>query len=129
MIKPDGVERRLVGNILQRFENRGFRMVALKMLNVSRELAESHYADHKGKSFYDGLLTFILSGPVVAVVMEADNAVALARRMMGTLDPLEAMSGTIRGDLTTDTRCNLIHGSDSTDAAAREIGLWFPELK
>jgi nucleoside-diphosphate kinase len=127
MVKPDGVERRLVGEILQRFEKRGLRVVALKMMNVSRELAEKHYEAHKGKGFYEDLLAFITSGPVVAVVLEADDAVALARQMMGALNPVDASPGTIRGDYTTEKQKNLIHGSDSPEAALREIALWFPD--
>ena len=128
MVKPDGVERGLAGEIIRRFENRGFRILALQMVNMSRDLAERHYEAHKGKSFYDGLLDFILSGPVVAMVMEADNAIELSRQMMGALNPAEAAPGTIRGDLTTETRRNLIHGSDCPEAAEREIALWFPGL-
>ena len=128
MIKPDGVARRLVGEIIRRFEARGFNITALKMLTPSKELAEKHYAVHKGKPFYEGLLEFITSGSVVAMVLEADDAVRLVRNMMGALDPAEAVSGTIRGDFTTDTRQNIIHGSDSSETAAFEIALWFPEL-
>ncbi|MDO8587449.1 MAG: nucleoside-diphosphate kinase [Armatimonadota bacterium] len=129
MIKPDGVKRRLVGEILGRFEKRGFQLIALKMLDVSRELAERHYEAHKGKVFYDELLEFVTSGTVVAMVLEAEDAVKLGRRMIGALDPSEAAPGTIRGDFTTSTRQNLIHGADSAEAAAREIALWFPELR
>ena len=128
MIKPDGVQRRLVGDIIRRFENRGFRIVAIKMMNVSRELAEKHYEAHKGKPFHDALIEFTVSGPVVAMVLEADNAVDLTRQMMGSLDPAEAQPGTIRGDLTVDTQRNLVHGADSPEAAQRELALWFPEL-
>ncbi|MDO8682439.1 MAG: nucleoside-diphosphate kinase [Armatimonadota bacterium] len=128
MIKPDGVERRLVGEIIRRFENRGFDIIALKMLTMSRDLAEKHYEAHKGKPFYAALLEFITSGPVVAMVLQAENAVTLARQMMGALNPLDAAPGTIRGDFTTDTRKNLIHGADCPEAARREIALWFPEL-
>jgi len=129
MIKPDGVERHLVGEIVRRFETRGFRIVALKMTDVSPDLAARHYEVHQGKPFYDDLIEFITSGPVVAMVLEADNAVALARQMMGALKPSDATPGTIRGDFTTDTQKNLIHGSDSPDTAAYEIGLWFPQVE
>jgi nucleoside-diphosphate kinase len=128
MIKPDGVRRKLAGEIVKRFEERGLVLVTLKMLTPSRELAEKHYAVHKGKDFYDALLDFITSGPVIAMVLEADNAVQLVRKMMGALNPLDALPGTIRGDFTTSTRENLIHGSDSPETAAFEIALWFPEL-
>jgi nucleoside-diphosphate kinase len=127
MVKPDGVERGLVGEIVRRFETRGFRIVALKMTDVTPELAARHYEVHQGKPFYDALIEFITSGPVVAMVLESDNAVALARQMMGALKPLDASPGTIRGDFTTDTQKNLIHGSDSLETAAFEIGLWFGE--
>ncbi|MEN6371622.1 MAG: nucleoside-diphosphate kinase [Armatimonadota bacterium] len=129
MIKPDGVRRRLVGEIIHRFEAREFTIVALKQLTPSRELAERHYAVHKGKQFYEGLVEFITSGPVVAMVLEADDAVRLVRNMMGALKPAEAMPGTIRGDFTTEVRQNLIHGADSSETAAAEIALWFPELE
>jgi len=128
IIKPDGVERRLVGEIISRFESRGFTISALKMLRPTRELAEKHYACHKGKDFYEPLLDFITSGSVVALVLEAENAVELARKTIGALDPAEAAPGTIRGDFTVDTRRNLVHGSDSPETAAKEIALWFPEL-
>jgi nucleoside-diphosphate kinase len=129
MVKPDGVRRGVVGEIISRFERRGFRIVALKMLTPSRALAEAHYAVHRGKPFYDGLVDFVTSGPVVAMVLEADNAVALVRQMMGALKPEEAAPGTIRGDLTVDVQQNLIHGADSPDTAAAEIALWFPDVE
>ena len=128
MIKPDGVNRRLVGEIIRRFEQRGFRIVALKMLDVSLDLARRHYAVHEGRPYYERLLEFIVSGPCVAMVLEADNAVALVRQMMGALNPADAAAGTIRGDFTTDVRENLVHGADSAESAAREIALWFPDL-
>lgn len=128
MIKPDGVERRLVGEIIQRFEVRGFNIDALKMLTPSRELAEKHYAVHKGKEFYDRLVDFITSGPVVAMIIETEDAIQLVRHMMGAAKPLEAAPGTLRGDLTAETTRNLVHGSDSPESAAYEIELWFPEF-
>jgi nucleoside-diphosphate kinase len=128
MIKPDGVRRRLVGEIIRRFEARGFAIAALKMLVPPRELAEKHYAVHKGKPFYDSLVEFITSGPVVVMVLEADDAVRLVRNMMGALQPPEALSGTIRGDFTTDIQQNLVHGADSSETAQAEIALWFPEV-
>lgn len=128
MIKPDGVERGLVGEIIRRFEARGINIAGLKMLEPSQELAKKHYALHQGKPFYDSLVEFVTSGTIVAMVLEADDAVRLVRNMMGALKPADAMPGTIRGDLTTDTQKNLIHGADSLETAAAEIALWFPEL-
>lgn len=128
LIKPDGVRRRLIGEIIGRIERRNLRIAAMKMLTPSRELAEQHYAAHRGKDFFEPTVEFITSGPVVAMVVEGQNAVSLMRNMIGALDPQEAASGTIRGDLTTSTRENLIHGSDAADTAEREIALWFPEL-
>lgn len=128
MIKPDGVRRQLVGEIIRRFETRGFDIVAMRMLTLSKEFAEKHYAIHNGKPFYDGLVDFITSGPVVAMVLESDDAVRLVRIMMGSLKPADSLPGTIRGDLTTNTQQNLIHGSDSLETAESEIALWFPEL-
>lgn len=127
MVKPDGVERRLVGEIIGRFERRGLRLVGLKMVQVTRELAEAHYAVHKGKPFFGELVEFIVSGPVVAMVWEGDNAIALVRQMMGALRPLEAQPGTIRGDFTIEVQKNLVHGSDAEETAAAEIALWFGE--
>jgi len=129
MVKPDGVKRQLVGEIIRRFEARGFEIVALKMLVPSRGLAEKHYAAHEGKPFYESLVEFITSGPVVAIVLEADDAVRLVRNMVGALKPADAGPGTIRGDFTTDIQQNLIHGADSPETAASEIALWFPELE
>jgi nucleoside-diphosphate kinase len=128
MVKPDGVRRHLIGEIVRRFEAKGFQIVAMRMLVASEELAQKHYAAHMGKPFYDGLVEFITSGPVVAMVLEAEDAIRLVRNAMGALKPSEALPGTIRGDLTTQMRENLIHGSDSLEAAQTEIGLWFPEL-
>jgi len=125
MIKPDGVDRRLVGEILSRFERRGLRLVGLKMVKPDRELAAQHYAVHRGKPFYEDLVAFITSGPVVAVALEGSQAVTLVRRMMGALKPEEAAPGTIRGDLTTETQTNLVHGSDSAETAQEELALWF----
>lgn len=128
MIKPDGVRRRYIGEIIRRFENRGFNILALNMLVPSKELAHKHYAVHKGKPFFEPLVEFLTSGPVVAMVLEAEDAVRLARNMIGALKPADALAGTIRGDLTTDMRENLVHGSDSAATAEFEIALWFPEL-
>jgi nucleoside-diphosphate kinase len=128
VVKPDGVQRGLTGTILARFEARGFKIVALKQLTVSRELAEEHYAEHNSKPFFAGLVEFITSTPSVAVVFEGQNAIALSRQMIGATDPLNVAPGTIRGDFTLDKQANLIHGSDSAESAEREIALWFPEL-
>jgi len=128
MVKPDGVRRKLVGEILGRIERRNLDIVAMKMLTPSRELAEAHYAAHREKAFFAPTDEFITSGPVVAMVVEGDSAINIMRHMIGALNPEDAASGTIRGDLTTSTRFNLIHGSDSPNAAATEIALWFPDL-
>lgn len=128
MIKPDGVRRRLMGEIISRIERRNFDITAMKILIPSRALVEEHYAVHKGKDFFESTVEFVTSGPVVAMVVEGDNAITILRHMMGALKPEQAASGTIRGDFTISTRENLIHGSDSPETAAREIALWFPEL-
>ena len=126
MIKPDGVRRKLAGEIISRIEKRNLTISAMRMLTPSRELAEEHYAAHRGKDFFEPTVEFIISGPVIAMVVEGDNAIRIMRNMMGALDPTQAASGTIRGDHTISTRENLIHGSDSPEAAEREIALWFP---
>jgi nucleoside-diphosphate kinase len=125
LIKPDGVQRRLVGTIIQRFEQKGLRLVALKLLKPSRDLAEKHYAVHKGKPFYDSLLQFLTSGPTVAMVWEGREAVAVARTLMGVTDGTKAPPATIRGDFALSVQNNLVHGSDSPENAALEIALWF----
>ncbi len=126
-IKPDGVQRRLVGEIIRRFENKGFTLVGLKFLKVSRELAEAHYDVHKEKPFFSGLVEFITSGPVVAMVWEGDGVVAAARKLIGATNPLVAEPGTIRGDFGWNIGRNLIHGSDAIETAQREISLWFKD--
>ncbi len=125
MVKPDGVERRLVGEIIRRFETRGLRLVALKMLTPGRELAEAHYAVHREKPFFGELVDFITSGPVVSMVWESKDAIRLGRNMIGPLKPVEAQPGTIRGDFTTEVQTNLVHGSDAPETAEQEIALWF----
>jgi nucleoside-diphosphate kinase len=125
IIKPDGVQRGLVGKILARFEERGLKIVALKMVQVSRELAEKHYAIHKGKFFYEGLVNYIGSSPVVVMVLEGHEAIGVARAMVGSTRPWEAAAGTIRGDYAVMGLRNLIHASDSPETAASEIALWF----
>ncbi|MDQ6675495.1 MAG: nucleoside-diphosphate kinase [Chloroflexota bacterium] len=125
IIKPDGVQRGLVGPILSRLESRGLKLVGLKLLRVSREFAESHYAEHEGKPFYPGLLTYITSGPVVVACVEGSTAVQMVRNSVGTTNPLNAAPGTIRADLALDIGRNLIHASDAPETAERELALWF----
>lgn len=127
MIKPDGVERGLIGEIISRFERKGLKLTGAKLILMPLALAEQHYAEHKGKDFYERLLTFITSGPVMAMVWEGDNAVAHARALIGKTNSLEAAPGTIRSDFAIHTNFNLIHGSDSHDNAIREIGIFFRE--
>jgi nucleoside-diphosphate kinase len=124
-VKPDGVERGLVGEILQRFERRGLKLVGLKIMNVSPKLAEEHYGEHKGKPFFDGLVKHITSGPIVAMVWEGKNAVALARSTIGATNPVDATLGSIRGDLSVDIGRNIVHGSDSPTNAIRETNIFF----
>lgn len=128
MIKPDGVRRKLAGEIIRRIESRNFDIVAMKMLTAPRELVEEHYAVHRGKDFFEPTVDFVCSGPVIAMVVEGDNAIQLMRTTMGATNPLNAAPGTMRGDLTISMRENLIHGSDSPETAKTEIKLWFPEL-
>lgn len=125
LLKPDCVQRRLVGTLIQRFEQKGLRLVALKFVQASRELAQKHYAIHKGKPFYDSLLSFLTSGPTVAIVWEGREAVAVARGLMGPTDGTKAAPATIRGDFALSVQNNLVHGSDSPENAATEISLWF----
>lgn len=127
LIKPDGIERRLIGEIIGRIERKGLTIAALELKLVGDELARAHYAEHEGKPFFDSLLEFIRSGPVVAAILEGPRAVAAFRQLAGGTDPVEkAAPGSIRGDLGLDTQSNLVHGSDSPESAAREIALWFP---
>jgi nucleoside-diphosphate kinase len=125
LLKPDCVQRRLVGTIVDRFEKKGLRLVALKLVKASRDLAEKHYAVHKGKPFYESLLKFLTSGPTVAMVWEGREAVVVARTLMGPTDGTKAPPATIRGDFAISLQNNLVHGSDSPENAALEIGLWF----
>lgn len=127
MIKPDGVQRGLVGDIISRFETKGFTLVGLKLLSVSRELAEQHYAVHRERPFFAGLVDFITSGPVVAMVWEGEGVIASARKIIGATNPLTAEPGTIRGDLGVTIGRNIIHGSDAPETAQTEIALWFNE--
>ena len=129
LIKPDGVSRSLVGDILARIESKGLTFAALELKNVSDDLAAKHYAEHEGKPFYPSLVEFITSGPLVAAVLEGPRAVAAFRQIAGGTDPVEkAVPGTIRGDYALSTQYNLVHGSDSPESAEREIALWFPAL-
>jgi nucleoside-diphosphate kinase len=125
LLKPDCIHRRLAGAILQRFEQKGLRLAGLKLVQASRSLAEQHYAVHKGRPFYESLLTFLTSGPTVALVLEGRDAVAVVRSLIGATDGAKAAPGTIRGDFGISIQNNLIHGSDSVDNAATEIALWF----
>ncbi len=127
MIKPDGVQRRLIGKVIQRIEQSGLKIVAMKFMSVSRELAEKHYEVHKGKSFYDGLIKYITSGPVVAMVVEGENAIARIRKLVGSTNPQEAEPGTIRGDFAQHIGRNIIHASDGEETAMKEISLWFTD--
>src|SRR3712207_3727694 len=120
LVKPDAMQRGLAGEIITRLERRGLRIVGLKLMQVSRELAERHYGEHQGKGFYEGLIGYITSSPIIAAVFEGTNAIEAARQTMGKTNPLQAAPGTIRGDLGLETGRNLVHGSDSPDSAARE---------
>jgi nucleoside-diphosphate kinase len=125
LVKPDGVQRLLVGRIVGRFEERGLKLVALKLLQIERHFAERHYAIHRGKPFFEGLIDFITSGPLVAAALEGPNAIANVRTMVGATRPHEAAAGSIRGDLAVETAQNLVHASDSAETAASELALWF----
>ena len=125
LLKPDSIQRALIGEVVGRFERRGLKVVAMKMVRVSRSLGETYYAEHKGKSFFEPLMSYITAGPVVAMVLEGDGAVASVRRMMGKTNSAEAEPGTIRGDLALTIGRNVIHGSDSPESAKREIPLFF----
>ncbi len=128
LIKQDGVARGLVGEVLGRIERKGFRIVALEQRTLTREIAESHYGEHRDKPFFAGLVAFITSAPLVAAVIEGNEAIVSWRSMMGATNPVNAAPGTIRGDLATETQNNVTHGSDSPESAAREIALFFPGL-
>ncbi|MGB3301695.1 nucleoside-diphosphate kinase [Gordonia sp. (in: high G+C Gram-positive bacteria)] len=129
LIKPDGVQRGLVGEVLARIERKGLTLAALELRTVTTEVASEHYAEHAERPFYGSLLDFITSGPLVAAVVEGPRAISAFRQLAGGTDPVEkATPGTIRGDFALETQFNIVHGSDSPESAAREIGLWFPEL-
>jgi len=125
LVKPDGVQRQLVGRVLTRFEERGLKLVGLKLVHVDRALAEQHYAVHRDKPFFRGLVEFITSGPLVAAALEGPNAIAIVRAMNGATRPHEAAPGSIRGDLAVETAQNLVHASDSPETATAELALWF----
>ena len=125
LVKPDGVKRALIGEVIKRFEKRGLRLAALKMCRLSKEMAEKHYAEHAGKAFFAGLVEFITSGPVVAMAVQGENAIRVVRTMMGATNPLDAAPGTIRGDLALVMANNVIHGSDGPESAVRELAMFF----
>jgi len=125
MLKPDAVQRGLVGEVITRFEKKGFKLAGMKFIQVDRALAEAHYAEHRGKMFFEPTVTYLISSPVVAMVWQGNNAVALARQLMGSTKPVEANPGSIRGMFGVDVSRNIIHGSDSVTSAEREISLYF----
>lgn len=127
LIKPDAMQRGLAGEIIGRLERRGLRIVGLKLMQVPDGLARRHYAEHEGKGFYEGLIQYITSSPIIAAVIEGTNAIEAARQSMGKTNPLQAAPGTIRGDLALETGRNLVHGSDSPESAAREVALFFAD--
>ena len=129
LVKPDGVQRGLIGAIVSRFEQRGLKLVAMKFIQMSRELAETHYAVHKERPFYNSLVDYIISGPVVAMVWEGKDAIAAARSTMGATNPVAAAPGTIRGDFGMEIGRNLVHGSDSPENAVKEVNLFFGEAE
>ena len=128
LVKPDAFERRLTGEIIARFERKGLKPVAMKLMQANEELANTHYEEHTDKPFFGELVSFILRGPLVAMVLEGESAVAAARQVIGETNPLEADAGSIRGEFATEVTFNLVHGSDSPESAKREIALWFPKL-
>ncbi len=127
IIKPDAVQRRLAGEILARFESKGLRVAALKLMQVPREMGEQHYGEHKGRPFFEGLIDFITGGPVMVGVLEGNEAIAVVRSMLGATNGVAAAPGTIRGDYSISKQNNLVHGSDSPESAQREIALWFKD--
>jgi nucleoside-diphosphate kinase len=128
LVKPDAFARNLTGEIIARFERKGLRLVALQLMTMSRDLAARHYAEHEGKPFYEELVSFITSGSLVAMVLEGESAIAAARQVIGATNPLEASPGSIRGDYAIAVGQNMVHGSDAPESAAREVGLFFPDL-
>jgi nucleoside-diphosphate kinase len=128
LVKPDAFARNLTGEIIARFERKGLRLVAMKLMTMDRELASRHYAEHEGRPFYEELVSFITSGPLVAMVLEGEKAVEAARQVIGATDPLQAVSGSIRGDYAIAVGQNMVHGSDAPESAKREVGLFFADL-
>lgn len=128
LVKPDGVQRGLIGEVIGRIERKGFKIVALELRTLDRQTAETHYGEHKDKPFFKDLVDFITGGPLVAAVIEGNEAISAWRTMMGATNPANAAMGTIRGDLATETQFNVSHGSDSPESAAREIKLFFPNI-
>jgi nucleoside-diphosphate kinase len=128
LVKPDAFQRSLTGEIIARFERKGLRLIALTLMTMSTDLAERHYAEHVGKPFFEELVAFITSGPLAAMVFEGEHAVEAARQVIGATNPLQATTGSIRGDYALEVGQNMVHGSDSTESAAREVGLFFPDL-
>ena len=128
LVKPDAFARGLTGEVIARFERKGLTIVALKHMTMPRDMAERHYGEHVGKPFFDSLVQFITSGPLVAMVLEGPDAVTAARQVIGATNPLEAAPGSIRGDFALDVQTNLVHGSDSPKSATREVDLFFPDL-
>jgi nucleoside-diphosphate kinase len=128
LVKPDAFARNLTGEIIARFERKGLRLVALKLMTMDRELAERHYAEHDGKPFFEELVGFITSGPLVAMALEGEHAITAARQVIGATNPLQATTGSIRGDFAVVVGRNMVHGSDAPESAAREVGLFFPDL-
>jgi nucleoside-diphosphate kinase len=127
LVKPDGMRRRLAGEILARFERRGFELRGARLLKITRSLAQQHYAEHKGKPFFGDLVSFISSGPVLALAVRGESAVSVVREMMGATNPLDSAPGTIRGDYALELSENIVHGSDSKTSARRELSLFFPD--
>lgn len=127
MVKPDGVKRGLVGEVISRIEHKNLKVVAMKMLTIDKGLADRHYEEHSGKPFFGDLITFITSGPVVAMAVEGEDAISVVRTLMGATDPKNAAPGTLRGDFGLEVTQNLVHGSDGLDSAKRELALYFPD--
>ncbi len=128
LVKPDAFGRALTGEVIARFERKGLRIAAMKLTRVQRDVAEQHYAEHSEKPFFGDLVEFITSGPLVALVLEGHEAIVAARQVIGSTNPLEATTGSIRGDYALEVQTNLVHGSDSAESSEREVGLFFPEI-